>query len=175
MVCLWCGRMVGRAVVRSRDYQVLFFGWVDYCIFLPMVLRCASFARKSSAILQRHSNFGSTTQYNMNRKTFRFILAVLAERRRYNNTLYNISYYIQICGGKTRTELSDSLLRILSGQRREKNLRNKTSVGKKTRQEIWAGSMAHALKSPSYDSYTAGWSLPLLTKQVFQQRTAKSK
>ena len=53
-----------------------------------------------------------TTQYNMNRKTTRFILAVSAEHRRYNNTLYNIFYYIQICGVRTRTELSDSLHRI---------------------------------------------------------------
>ena len=57
--------------------------------------------------------FGFTTQYNMNRKTIWFILAVSVEHRRYNNTLYNIFYYIQTCGGKTRTELSDSLHRIL--------------------------------------------------------------
>ena len=105
----------------------------------------------------------------MKRKTIRFILAVSAEHRRYNNTLYNIFYYIQTCGGKTRTELSDSLHRILSEQRPEKTCR------KKTRQEIWVGSMAHALKSPSYEGYTAGRSLPLFTKQVFQQRTANSK
>ena len=85
----------------------------------------------------------------MNRKTIRFILAVSAEHRRYNNTVYNIFYYIQICGVRTRTELSDSLLRILSEQRPEKTCRKKTSVRKKTRQEIWVGSMAHALKSPS--------------------------
>ena len=120
-------------------------------------------------------NFGSTTQYNMNRKTIRFILAVSAEHRRYNNTLYNIFYYIQICGVRTRTELSDSLHRILSEQRPEKTCRKKTSVRKKTRQEIWVGSMAHALKSPSYEGYTAGRTLPLFTKQVFQQRTANSK
>ena len=120
-------------------------------------------------------DFGSTTQYNMNRKTIRFILAVSAEHRRYNNTLYNIFYYIQICGVRTRTELSDSLHRILSEQRPEKTCRKKTSVRKKTRQEIWVGSMAHALKSPSYEGYTAGRTLPLFTKQVFQQRTANSK
>ena len=106
-------------------------------------------------------NFGSTTQYNMNRKTIRFILAVSAEHRRYNNTLYNIFYYIQICGVRTRTELSDSLHRILSEQRPEKTCRKKTSVRKKTRQEIWVGSMAHALKSPPYEGYTAGRTLPL--------------
>ena len=109
------------------------------------------------------------------RKTIRFILAVSAEHRRHNNTLYSILYYIQICGVKTRTELSDSLHRILSEQRPEKNLLEKTSVGKKTRQEIWVGSMAHTLKSPSYKGYTAGRSLPFFTKQVFQQRTANSK
>ena len=124
---------------------------------------------------QAYRHFGSTTQYNMNRKTIRFILAVSAEHRRYNNTLYNIFYYIQICGVRTRTELSDSLHRILSEQRPEKTCRKKTSVRKKTRQEIWVGSMAHALKSPSYEGYTAGRSLPLFTKQVFQQRTANSK
>ena len=113
--------------------------------------------------------FGSTTQYNMNRKIIRFILAVSAKHRRYNNTLYNIFYYIQICDVRTRTELSDSLHRILSEQRPEKTCR------KKTRQEIWVGSMAHALKSPSYEGYTAGRTLPLFTKQVFQQRTANSK
>ena len=113
-------------------------------------------------------NFGSTTQNNMNRKTIRFILAFSAEHRRYNNTLYNIFYYIQICGVRTRTELSDSLHRILSEQRPEKTCRKKTSVRKKTRQEIWVGSMAHALKSPSYEGYTAGRTSPLFTKQVFQ-------
>ena len=34
-------------------------------------------------------NFGSTTQYNMSRKTIRFILAVSAEHHIYNNTWYN--------------------------------------------------------------------------------------
>ena len=61
----------------------------------------------------------------MKRKTIRFILAVSAEHRRYNNALYNIFYYIQTCGGKTRTELSDSLHRILSEQRPEKTCRKK--------------------------------------------------
>ena len=37
-------------------------------------------------------------------------MAVSAEHRTYNNTLYNNLYYIQTCGGgKTRTELNDSL------------------------------------------------------------------
>ena len=45
------GRSLGRAVgVRSRDYQIFSDGWVAYHIFLPMVLRCARFARKSFAI-----------------------------------------------------------------------------------------------------------------------------
>ena len=56
-----------------------------------------------------------------------------------------------------------------------KNLPEKTPVGKKTRQGIWVGSMAHALKSPSYEGYTAGRSLPLFTKQAFQKRMANSK
>ena len=61
----------------------------------------------------------------MNTKTIRFILAVSAGHRRYNNTLYNIIYYIQTCGGKTRTELRDSLHRILSEQRPEKTCQKK--------------------------------------------------
>ena len=65
--------------------------------------------RVQKAYFLETPHFGSTSQYNMNRKTIRFILAVSAEHRRYNNTLYNIFYYIQTCGGKTRTELSDSL------------------------------------------------------------------
>ena len=53
-------------------------------------------------------------------------MAVSAEHRTYNNTLYNNLYYIQTCGGgKTRTELSDSLHRILSEQRPEKTCRKK--------------------------------------------------
>ena len=75
--------------------------------------------------------FGSTTQYNMNRKNIRFILAVSAEHRRYNNTLYNIFYYIQICGARTRTELSDSLHRILSERRPEKTCRKKNLTKEK--------------------------------------------
>ena len=46
-----CGA-VGRSVgVRARDYQTFSdgIGWVVYHIFLPMVLRCALFARESSA------------------------------------------------------------------------------------------------------------------------------
>ena len=55
-----------------------------------------------------------------------------------------------------------------------KNLPEKTPIGKKT-QEIWVGSVAHALKSPSYEDYTAGRSLPLFTKHVFQESTESSK
>ena len=95
-------------------------------------------------------------------------MAVSAEHRRYNNILYNIFYYIQICGViRTRRELSDSLRRILSEQRPEKTCRGKkkkkkkkkNQPEKKTRQEMWVGSMAHALKSPSYEGYTDGRTL----------------
>ena len=73
--------------------------------------------------------FGSTTQYNMNRKIIRFILAVSAKHRRYNNTLYNVFYYIQICDVRTRTELRDRIHRMLSEQRPEKTCRKKNSAG----------------------------------------------
>ena len=55
-----------------------------------------------------------------------------------------------------------------------KNLPEKTPIGKKT-QEIWVGSVAHALKSPSYEGYTVGRSLLLFTTHVFQQSTENSK
>ena len=58
-------------------------------------------------------------------------MAVSAEHRTYNNTLYNNLYYIQTWGGKTRTELSDSLHGILSEQRPEKTCRRKPQKGKK--------------------------------------------
>ena len=45
LVCLWCGRTVERTVTWLPN----FVGWVDYHIFLPKVLRCALFARESSA------------------------------------------------------------------------------------------------------------------------------
>ena len=49
-------------------------------------------------------------------------MAVSAEHRTYNNTLNNNLYYIQTCGGgKTRTELNDSLHRM----RLEKTCRKK--------------------------------------------------
>ena len=48
LVCLWCGRTVGRTVTWLPN----FLGWVDYHIFLPMVLR---YARESSSI----NNFSS--------------------------------------------------------------------------------------------------------------------
>ena len=47
--------------------------------------------------------------------------------------------------------------------------------GQKTREEILVGSMAHTLKSPSYEGYTAGRSLALFTEHVFQQSTENSK
>ena len=103
-------------------------------------------------------------------------MAFSAEHRKYNNTLYNNFYYIQTCGGKTRTEMSDSLHRILSEQRPEKTCRKKKPVGKKTAwQGIWVGSMAHALKSPSYQGNTAGRSLPLFTKQKIRNNYTKRK
>ena len=37
LVRLWCGRAGGRTVT----WLPTFLGWVDYFIFLPMVLRCA--------------------------------------------------------------------------------------------------------------------------------------
>ena len=52
-------------------------------------------------------------------------MAVSAEHRTYNDALYNILYFIQTRGGKTRTELNDSLHRIQSEQRPEKNLPEK--------------------------------------------------
>ena len=41
LVCLWCGRTVGRAY----GHMITKFSRVDYFIFLPMVLRCARCAR----------------------------------------------------------------------------------------------------------------------------------
>ena len=46
LVYLWCGRAVG---VRSRDCSI-FFGWVVYHIFLPMVLRCACASRERAPL-----------------------------------------------------------------------------------------------------------------------------
>ena len=63
------------------------------------------------------------------RKTIRFIMAVSAEHLTYNNTLYNNLYYIQTCGGKTRTELSVSLHNTVRIEAR-KNLPEKTPIGK---------------------------------------------
>ena len=43
----WCGRTVGSTVTGLPN----FVGWVDYHIFLPMVLRCALFAHENSATI----------------------------------------------------------------------------------------------------------------------------
>ena len=52
LVCLWCERTVGRSVGRCTvTWLPNFLGWIVYHIFLPMVLRCARFARESSAIV----------------------------------------------------------------------------------------------------------------------------
>ena len=48
MSVVWTeGRAVGRCTVTCL---LDFLGWVVYHVFLPMVLRCARFARESSAI-----------------------------------------------------------------------------------------------------------------------------
>ena len=52
LVYLWCGRTVGRCTVT---WLPNFLGWVVYHIFLPTVLRCARFARESSAIKSNQS------------------------------------------------------------------------------------------------------------------------
>ena len=54
------GRAVGRWAVR---WIPNFIGWVVYHIFLPMVLRCARFARESSAII--HSKWRDNFQHNL--------------------------------------------------------------------------------------------------------------
>ena len=121
--------------------------------------------RVQKAYFLETPHFGSTSQYNMNRKTIRFILAVSAEHRRYNNILYNIFYYIQICG--VIKELVESWVTVYAeysqnrGQKKpaRKKKKKKNLPQKKTRQEMWVGSMAHALKSPSYEGYTAGRTL----------------
>ena len=43
LVCLWCGRTVGWCTVT---WLPNFLGWVDYFIFLPMVLRYKSMFNK---------------------------------------------------------------------------------------------------------------------------------
>ena len=48
--------------------------------------------------------------------------------------------------------------------RGQKKPAEKNPTREKTRQEIWVGSVAHALKSTSYEGYTAERSLPLFTK-----------
>ena len=59
LVCLWCGRTVGRAVGRCTvTWLPNFLEWVAYHIFSPMVLRCARFARESSDITFRDCRLG---------------------------------------------------------------------------------------------------------------------
>ena len=53
LVWLWCGRTIGRTVTWLPN----FIGRVDYHILLPMVLRCARFARESSAIKTISNDF----------------------------------------------------------------------------------------------------------------------
>ena len=60
-----------------------------------------------------------------------------------------------------RPSTADITIRYTTSSITFKHVAEKLEVGK-TRQEIWVGSMAHALKSPSYEGYTAGRSLPLL-------------
>ena len=57
----------------------------------------------------------------------------------------------------------------------KKKLAGKNHIRAKTRQEIWVGSMDHALKSPSYEGYTTGRLQPTITKHVFQQNKVNSK
>ena len=60
-------------------------------------------------------------------------------------------------------------------RRPEKTCREKNPTGEKSQQEIWGGSMAHALKSPPYEVCPTGRLLPTITKHVFQQSTVNSK
>ena len=73
MVCLWCGRTVGRAVGWCTvTWLPNFLGWVVYHISLTMVLRCARcarFARESSAISFCHI-FWRTTQQRKTAQTW---------------------------------------------------------------------------------------------------------
>ena len=90
-----------------------------------------TFCTKSSLPATSHTKALLRLHYAVEQKNHSVYLFVSAEHRRYINTLYNIFYYIQTCGGKTRTEQSDSLHRILSDQRQEKTCRKKPSYEKK--------------------------------------------
>ena len=56
LVCLWCGRTVGRAGGRCTvTWLPIFLGWIVYHISLPMVLRCARSRTRAPLLNQRRS------------------------------------------------------------------------------------------------------------------------
>ena len=59
LVCLWCGWTVGCTVTWLPN----FLGWVDYHIFLPMVLRCSRFACGSSTFIHAKTTRVKNTTY----------------------------------------------------------------------------------------------------------------
>ena len=65
LVCLWCGRTVGRAGGRCTvTWLPNFLGWVVYHIFLPMVLRCARRARELRYNLERSLTYNGYDIYS---------------------------------------------------------------------------------------------------------------
>ena len=62
-----------------------------------------------------------------------------------------------------------------NGGQKKKGCQKKNHTGEKTQEEIWVGSMDHALKSPSYEGYTTGKLQPTITKHVFHQNKVNSK
>ena len=108
-------------------------GWLSNC---SLQTKCRQNITMWFWFSQKY-NFGSTSSTTWIEKTIRFILAVSAKHCGNNNTLYYNFYYIQISGRWTRTELSDSLHRILSERRPEKTCRKKHLGGKKLGANEW--------------------------------------
>ena len=56
-------RKDGKSIRGPFTWLPNFLGWVDYHIFLPMVLRCTRFARESSAIIHAKTTREKNTTY----------------------------------------------------------------------------------------------------------------
>ena len=97
LVCLWCGRTVGRVYGHVITN---FLGWVDYQIFLPMVLRFARVELRykcnhcSKTFKSRSSRFIHTRKYPGHGNIFRCEKCSFIASRKSTKDKHNLKAHV---------------------------------------------------------------------------------
>ena len=128
--------------VRYHDW-----GFPQVARDFPKSCPLKSLPKKSKVAFQLHH-----AVHNMSKKPLGLFWQFRPSTRNNNDTLYYYLLQDLSIRHKTRDRAERQFTQLLLSERRpEKTCRKKTR-GEKSRQEIWVGTMAQTLNSPSYEA-----------------------